>query len=75
MKEEKPKHDKSNKHPHPEVAEARDTITQYLLNPRGEIDGLLLNSGMFVKFARPHPDKPKEPKAREVPDEDPELED
>jgi hypothetical protein len=51
MKDEKPKHHKPNKHT--EVAEARDTISQYLLNPRGEIDGLLLSGGMFVKFP-PH---------------------
>ena len=51
MKDEKPKHHKPNKHT--EIAKARDTISQYLLNPRGEIDGLLLSGGMFVKFP-PH---------------------
>ena len=53
MKEEKPKHHKPNKHPHPEVTEARDTIAQYLISPRGDLDGLLLSGGMFVKFP-PH---------------------
>jgi hypothetical protein len=53
MKEEKPKRHKPNKHPHPEITETRDTIAQYLMSPRGELDGLLLSGGMFVKFP-PH---------------------
>lgn len=53
MKEEKAKHHKSDKHPHPQVTEARGTIAQYLMSPHGELDGLLLSGGMFVKFA-PH---------------------
>ncbi|MBV8278241.1 MAG: hypothetical protein JO170_23685 [Verrucomicrobia bacterium] len=53
MKDDKPKHHKPNKHPQTEIAEARDTISQYLLNPKGEIEGLLLCDGMFVTFP-PH---------------------
>ena len=46
------RHDHDHHHHHP-VADVRGTVTQYLLNPRGEVDGLLLADDTLVKFP-PH---------------------
>jgi hypothetical protein len=35
------------------VKEVHGTVLRYLLNPRGEVDGLLLEDGTFIKFP-PH---------------------
>jgi hypothetical protein len=56
MKEETPKHHdelEERKHQNGEVKEIRGTVVNYLLNPRGEVDGLLLEDGAFIKFP-PH---------------------
>ena len=41
------------KHEHDEVKEVHGTVLRYLLTPRGEVDGLLLEDGTFIKFS-PH---------------------
>ncbi|MGA8655986.1 MAG: hypothetical protein WB586_07525 [Chthoniobacterales bacterium] len=38
------------KHEDREVKEMHGTVLQCLLNPRGEVDGLLLEDGTFIKF-------------------------
>jgi len=43
----------SRKHEDDEVKEVHGTVLRYLLNPRGEVDGLLLEDGTFIKFP-PH---------------------
>jgi hypothetical protein len=42
-----------HKHENAEVKEIYGTVLSYLLNPRGEVDGLLLEDGTFIKFP-PH---------------------
>src|SRR5438876_12356999 len=39
--------------PVPPTEQIAGTVSMYLLNPRGEVDGLLLADGLQVKF-RPH---------------------
>jgi len=41
------------KHEDDEVKEVHGTVLRYLLNPRGEVDGLLLEDGTFITFP-PH---------------------
>ncbi len=55
MKENESKNRKPKEHEHegPEAEEVRGTVVQYLLDPRGEVDGLLLDDGIFIKFP-PH---------------------
>jgi hypothetical protein len=54
MKEEPKNHQlEGRKHEDGEVKEVHGTVLQYLLNPRGEVDGLLLEDGIFIKFP-PH---------------------
>jgi hypothetical protein len=55
MKEDKIRNHQleGRKHEDNEVKEARGTVLNYLLNPRGEVDGLLLEDGIFIKFP-PH---------------------
>ena len=52
MKENEPKNRKRKEHEHegPEAEEVRGTVLQYLFDPRGEVDGLLLDDGIFIKF-------------------------
>jgi hypothetical protein len=55
MQEDEPKNHRleGRKHEDGEVKEVHGTVLQYLLNPRGEVDGLLLEDGTFIKFP-PH---------------------
>jgi hypothetical protein len=56
MNEEKPKHHdepEDRKHQNDEINEVRGTVLNYLLNPRGEVDGLSLEDGAFIMFP-PH---------------------
>jgi hypothetical protein len=55
MKQDKPKKQepKGYRHGNGEVKEIHGSVLNYLLNPRGEVDGLLLEDGTFIKFS-PH---------------------
>jgi hypothetical protein len=50
LKNRKPK---EREHKGPEAEEVRGTVVQYLLNPQGKVDGLVLDDGIFIKFP-PH---------------------
>jgi hypothetical protein len=52
MKEDEPKNHQLEglKHEDGEVRQVHGTVLQYLLNARGEVDGLLLEDGTLVKF-------------------------
>jgi hypothetical protein len=55
MKEDELKNHRleGREHEDSEVKEVHGTVLRHLLNPRGEVDGFLLEDGTFVKFP-PH---------------------
>lgn len=53
QKKHEPHEPKAHKAPNGEIRQVHGRVFNYSLNPRGEVDGLVLEDGTFIKFA-PH---------------------